>query len=451
MEHRSVFKGQIIALSISDFGPSVGGVTFVRRPELSGSDVILPDGLLSRVENHTLGIARQADVLRAHGQHLKRGLLLYGPPGTGKTHTVRYLLSQSEGTTAVLLSGGSLARISEAAKTARALAPSIVVLEDCDLIAEDRSFGHGPQPLLFEVLDAMDGLDNDSDVAFVLTTNRVDMLERALAQRPGRVDLAVESRSRPSMSARNCCACTRAGLPFHRRRSSPPRHEPRAPRPRSPRSWSGAPWLPRHWPARTPPMRTSPLPWTSSWPTAKLSPVKDIEEAATEIAVLWLDVDPHDVRVHVALRLPEAVAKMWQDGEAREDAAREMVKGAAVLKRAAVHELGAGGVTLSDAGILLGLSTQRVHQLSKLWSARTADRRSWNLHRDPEGSAVADQPVKARTRTEYHSAGGRRGQIPDTNAVTEEYERSVRIAPVTHPDDTVETRFVGSFGPTDCP
>lgn len=40
---------------------------------------------------------------------------------------------------------------------ARALQPSIVVLEDCDLIAEDRSFGHGPQPLLFEVLDAMDG------------------------------------------------------------------------------------------------------------------------------------------------------------------------------------------------------------------------------------------------------------------------------------------------------
>ena len=38
----------------------------------------------------------------------------------------------------------------------------------------------------------MDGLDSDSNVAFVLTTNRVDMLERALAQRPGRVDLAVE-------------------------------------------------------------------------------------------------------------------------------------------------------------------------------------------------------------------------------------------------------------------
>lgn len=192
MESRSIFKGQVISLAAGDYGPSIAGVSFIARPELSGSDVILPDGVLGRVEEHTLGIGRAAAALSAHGQHLKRGLLLYGPPGTGKTHTVRYLLSRSEGTTAILLSGGSLARISEAATMARALAPSIVVMEDCDLIAEDRSFGHGPQPLLFEVLDAMDGLDADSDVAFVLTTNRVDMLERALAQRPGRVDLAVE-------------------------------------------------------------------------------------------------------------------------------------------------------------------------------------------------------------------------------------------------------------------
>jgi ATP-dependent 26S proteasome regulatory subunit len=49
-----------------------------------------------------------------------------------------------------------------------------------------------PQPLLFEVLEALDGLDGDADVAFVMTTNRVDVLEHALAQRPGRVDLAVE-------------------------------------------------------------------------------------------------------------------------------------------------------------------------------------------------------------------------------------------------------------------
>jgi ATP-dependent 26S proteasome regulatory subunit len=66
------------------------------------------------------------------------------------------------------------------------------VLEDVDLIAEDRSFGPMAKPLLFEVLDALDGIDADADVAFLLTTNRVEHLERALSQRPGRVDLAAE-------------------------------------------------------------------------------------------------------------------------------------------------------------------------------------------------------------------------------------------------------------------
>lgn len=192
MQHRSVLKGQVISLVMGEYGPSAAGVTFHARPALAADDVILPDGLLEKVSDHALGIGEHRDALNKYGQHLKRGVLLYGQPGTGKTHTVRYLLSRGEGATAILLSGGSLARISEAATMARALQPSIVVLEDCDLIAEDRSFGHGPQPLLFEVLDAMDGLANDADVAFVLTTNRVDMLERALAQRPGRVDLAVE-------------------------------------------------------------------------------------------------------------------------------------------------------------------------------------------------------------------------------------------------------------------
>ena len=50
----------------------------------------------------------------------------------------------------------------------------------------------GTSPLLFEVLDALDGLDADADVVFLLTTNRVEDLEVALAQRPGRVDLAAE-------------------------------------------------------------------------------------------------------------------------------------------------------------------------------------------------------------------------------------------------------------------
>ena len=46
--------------------------------------------------------------------------------------------------------------------------------------------------MLFDLLDAMDGAAEDADLLFLLTTNRADLLEPALAARPGRVDVAVE-------------------------------------------------------------------------------------------------------------------------------------------------------------------------------------------------------------------------------------------------------------------
>ncbi|MEY2553659.1 MAG: cell division protease FtsH, partial [Ilumatobacteraceae bacterium] len=66
-------------------------------------------------------------------------------------------------------------------------------IEDVDLIAMDRQLPGGEHnALLFQLLNEMDGLAEDADVLFVLTTNRVDILEPALAARPGRIDQAIE-------------------------------------------------------------------------------------------------------------------------------------------------------------------------------------------------------------------------------------------------------------------
>jgi DNA polymerase III delta prime subunit len=188
----SVLRGQVLTLGPGE-GNQYGLLRFLPRPTLERSQLVLPDSILHQVEQHVIQIAQHRERLQAAGQHLKRGILLYGPPGTGKTHTVRYLLSQLDGVTAFVLSGQSLGLIGMACGLARVLQPSMVILEDVDLIAGDRSFGPmGPNPLLFEVLNQIDGLGDDVDVTFLLTTNRVDILERALAERPGRVDAAVE-------------------------------------------------------------------------------------------------------------------------------------------------------------------------------------------------------------------------------------------------------------------
>jgi hypothetical protein len=190
LEH-NVYRGQVLSFGGEMFSPSAV-LQFHPRPTLSADQLILPPGTLEAVDRQVVGLGRHKQRLLAAGQHLKRGVLLYGPPGTGKTHTLRYLLGQLQGVTVVQLTGTSVDLVAEACSVARALQPAVVVIEDVDLIAEDRGDFPGRHPLLFQLLNEMDGLAEDSDVAFVLTTNRADLLESALTSRPGRVDQAVE-------------------------------------------------------------------------------------------------------------------------------------------------------------------------------------------------------------------------------------------------------------------
>ena len=200
LEH-NVFRGQVLSFGQEVFGHGQTLLQFHRRPTMEAGELILAAETLAEVQRQVVEVARHKDRLLAAGQHLKRGLLLYGPPGVGKTHTVRYLTSKLVGTTVLQLTGGALHLIAEACSVARALQPAMLIVEDVDLIAEDRGMHPGQHPLLFQLLNEMDGLAEDADVVFVLTTNRADLLEPALAARPGRVDQAV-ALELPDLSAR---------------------------------------------------------------------------------------------------------------------------------------------------------------------------------------------------------------------------------------------------------
>jgi hypothetical protein len=190
LEH-NVFRAQVISFG-GDMFERATVLQFHTRPRIAAHDVILPAETMAMIRRQVVGVAEHRDKLLAARQHLKRGLLLYGPPGVGKTHTVRYLMGQLADVTIIELSGDSLSLISQACSVARTLQPAMIVVEDVDLIAEDRGMYPGENPLLFELLNEMDGLAEDADVIFVLTTNLIELLEPALAMRPGRIDQAVE-------------------------------------------------------------------------------------------------------------------------------------------------------------------------------------------------------------------------------------------------------------------
>src|SRR5437879_8615628 len=217
MGERNVYRGKIVSLGPQQFGFGPQTIiTFHRLPAVARDDVILPSGILERIDRHAIAFSEHAERLIAAGRPIKRGLLHYGSPGTGKTLTVMYLAGRMQGRTVLLTTGRGLGFISAVAQMARILAPSMVVVEDVALIPQERGMpGMQTQPMLFELLNEMDGLRDDVDVLFVRTTNRPDILEPALAARPGRVDLAVPLPLPDADARRRLFALYGRGLRLH--------------------------------------------------------------------------------------------------------------------------------------------------------------------------------------------------------------------------------------------
>ncbi len=170
------------------------GITVHQLRLVERDQVILPEATLTLLERNVINFVRNRAQLKEYGMSTKKGILFYGPPGTGKTHTIHYLARALEGHTTLLVSAEQVGLLGEYMTLARLLQPSIVVMEDVDLIARDRTNMNSPceEVLLNKLLNEMDGLKEAADILFVLTTNRPEALEAALASRPGRVNQAIE-------------------------------------------------------------------------------------------------------------------------------------------------------------------------------------------------------------------------------------------------------------------
>jgi len=190
------YRGKILSLEKAEhsYSGESTGITVHKLRNVEREQVILPEVTLALLERNVINFVLNRSRLADLGMSTKKGLLFYGPPGTGKTHTIHYLARALKGHTTLLISAEQVGLLGQYMTLARLLQPSIVVMEDVDLIARDRKDMGSPceEVLLNKLLNEMDGLKEAADILFILTTNRPESLEAALASRPGRVDQAIE-------------------------------------------------------------------------------------------------------------------------------------------------------------------------------------------------------------------------------------------------------------------
>ncbi len=194
---RSVtYRGKILSLEKSehDYSGRSSGVKVHKLRMVERDQVILPEKTVALLDRNVIQFVKQRPQLAKYRQATRKGILMYGPPGTGKTLTIHYLAKALAGHTTLLISADQVGLLSEYMTLARLLQPSIVVMEDADLIARERTSMNSvcEELLLNRLLNEMDGLHEEADILFILTTNRPESLERALASRPGRIDQAIE-------------------------------------------------------------------------------------------------------------------------------------------------------------------------------------------------------------------------------------------------------------------
>lgn len=189
------YRGKVLSLEPANhYSGAVESIKVHRLKTVQREEVILPEKTLTLLERNVTRFIEQRQKLGEMRLGLKKGLLFYGPPGTGKTHTIHYLASQMKGHTTLLITAEQIGLLAEYMQLARFLQPAIVAMEDVDLIARARESLRNPcaESLLNRLLNEMDGLRQDAEVLFILTTNRPEQLEEALTSRPGRIDQAIE-------------------------------------------------------------------------------------------------------------------------------------------------------------------------------------------------------------------------------------------------------------------
>jgi transitional endoplasmic reticulum ATPase len=185
---KSLFRGRALAASAEQ------GLTLepIDLPAVARSTVVVPDEVWDEIDLNVASVTVHRELMERLGLGVRRGILLAGPPGVGKTVISQVISNELVGefTVIVVDARAGQSALSGVYKEARSLGPTLIVIEDIDLIVESRRNQYGVPSVLSEFLAVMDAHPM-APLLTLASTNDVSTLDAA-AVRSARFDSIIE-------------------------------------------------------------------------------------------------------------------------------------------------------------------------------------------------------------------------------------------------------------------
>lgn len=188
VKKNNFYKGKVI-----ESKEEHGSLYFDFLPPINKNwgNVVLSKMQVDEIYENVLVPIEHSDVLRRLNKTSSRSILFTGEPGTGKTLTLKILSEQIKDYTRIWVSSSILWRygaVPQVFSVARSLKPSVLILEDFDLVGRKR------EDVMFEALGnllmELDGQKANDGVIILITSNNPEAIDKAL-MRPGRIDKTI--------------------------------------------------------------------------------------------------------------------------------------------------------------------------------------------------------------------------------------------------------------------
>lgn len=183
---KRLYRGRALIAS------SANGLTIepTELADVTRADVVVPNDVWDELDLNVASVTVHRDLMEKLGLGVRRGILLAGPPGVGKSALSQVIARELLGEFTVIFVDARAGQyaLSGVYREAQSLGPTLIIIEDIDLIMTHRhGYGAG---VLSEFLAAMDAHPM-APLLTMASTNDVSSLDAA-AIRSARFDSIIE-------------------------------------------------------------------------------------------------------------------------------------------------------------------------------------------------------------------------------------------------------------------